>query len=165
MDDEQRQRKLLAEQIARAQAEAGPSNSGGPTLEDGLQRDPETKLSFSFGGPKPASPPTADESLPSSSAGPSNSASSDAPSSSSTAPAPAVKIGFSNPLKRPASSSNVFKMGSSKKAASSSVPSTSGPSAKLSAAEQLMKEDAERKRRMAENRGSGGFVGGKRVKL
>lgn len=170
MDDEQRQRKLLAEQIARAQTEASSSSAGGPTVEEGIQRDPETKLSFSFGAPKPVSPP-ADPS--NAEAGPSSASSSSAvaaaaSSAASAVPATGVKIGF-NPLKRPASSSNVFK--TAKKASSSSSSSAAGPSssagggAKLSAAAQLMKEDEERKKRMAENRGSGGFVGGKRVRL
>ncbi|KAL7416162.1 domain of Kin17 curved DNA-binding protein-domain-containing protein [Mrakia frigida] len=171
MDDEQRQRKLLADQIARATTSSSssvdPSAPAGPSVEEGLVRDPEVKLSFSFGAPKPKlpSPPLASTDPSTSST---NAEASSSSSSAPSAPAP-VKLGFSNPLKRAAPASNVFK--SSKPSANAGASARpGGPVVKLSATQQLIKDDEERKKRMAENGGRGGFNGGgggggKRLKL
>lgn len=176
-DDEQRQRKLLAEQIARAKAAAPADGSkedeGGPTVEQGLVRPTseggaeKVKLAFSFGAAKKApSPPTsASENAEAGPSGTSSSSSIQVPKPAAPAP---VKLSF-NPLKRPAPSTNVFK--ASKSASSTTAPSASA--GKMSATEMLMKEDAERKRRLAEGGGSsggrGGFGsahgGGKRLKM
>lgn len=145
-DDEQRQRKLLAEQIARAQEAGSGDASAEPTGPTELVRDPETKISLSFGALKKPSPPADDTT---------------SPPASSTVPAQ-VKLGFSNPLKRPAPVSNVFK--SSKKAAALPSRGSSAPGQKISAAEQLIRDEEARKARMGD-RGAGGFVGGKRLKL
>ena len=177
-DDEQRQRKMLAEQIARAKAEKPAAvgegvegEGGGPTVEQGLVRpmvttggdgsaaDNKVKLAFSFGaGKKAVSPPTAAAAAGDGNAvaGPSTGSSSTAAPLAGKAP---VKLSF-NPLKRPAPATNVFKAASkasssSSAAAQSSVATGAG---KMSATELLMKEDAERKRRLAE--GSGGGRGG-----
>ena len=162
MDDEQRQRKLLADQIARAATTVDATAPTGPTVDEGLVRDPEVKLSFSFGAPKPKVPsPPADSADSTAPAEASTSTSTPAPASSAPAP---VKLGFSNPLKRAAPPTNVFKMGGSKPKPAGTM---GGPQVKLSATQQLIKEDEERKRRMAESGGRGGFNagGGKRLKM
>jgi DNA/RNA-binding protein KIN17 len=41
--DEQRERLLIAEQIERAEIEAGPSSSNAPPVEEGLKRDDGTE--------------------------------------------------------------------------------------------------------------------------
>lgn len=172
-DDEQRQRKLLAEQIARASAAAGPSAEGegpsGPTVDQGLQRPDgdggeKVKLAFSFGAKKDASPP-------SSAAAAAEGAANNAEAGASAAPAPAAgkapfKASF-NPLKRAAPAANVFKAAKSASSASSSA--STGPP-KLSATALLMQEDAERKKRAADGGGGRGAVGGnplngKRLKM
>jgi DNA/RNA-binding protein KIN17 len=138
--DEQRERQLIAEQIERAKAEEGGEETTAPTAEEfELKRDDGAEkvvLSFSM---KPATAPAA------------------TPTPSSSAPTTAIgglgglKLNplkqATNPLKRP----NVFKA-----AATTSVAkdkdSDSNPSRKreLSAAEKLMQEDQERKRRRLE---------------
>ena len=48
--DEQRERMLIAEQIERAEVEAGPASNNPPPVEEGLKRDEGTEkivLSFS----------------------------------------------------------------------------------------------------------------------
>ena len=142
VSDEQRERTLIEEQIERAAAEAGASGSkpeaSPPAEELGLKRDDSTeKVVLSF------TPKTT------------------ASSSSSAAPSTGLKLNplkpaanplkASNPLKRP----NVFKQA----AATSSTASTSTESEKvigkkrdapMTAAERLIFEEQERKRRRME---------------
>jgi len=130
VSDEQRERQLIAEQIARAAEDDGEASSSTPPVEEGLKRDETSeKVVLSFSA-KPA------------------------PGSES---APVVSAGFkinplkaavnplkANPLKRP----NVFK---------SSAPTVSDGgdlalnmkkrSAPISVAERLIIEEQERKRR------------------
>ncbi|KAK1216925.1 hypothetical protein PQX77_020437 [Marasmius sp. AFHP31] len=146
MSDEQRERMLIAEQIERAAAEAGPSgSSGSPPPEEGLKRDEESeKVVISFGAkPTPASD-SADEQ----------------PSSSGATSTPGP-IGLkmnplkptTNPLKpkaNPLKASNPLKRANPLKA--SAPPSSHGQETKkrpapTTAAEQLILEDQQRKKR------------------
>ena len=131
MSDEQRERLLIAEQIERAKAEEEPAASdseSSPPVEEGLKREEGAeKVVLSFSA-KPVIPAT-------------------------TASSGGLKFNVNplkagtNPLKRP----NVFKT-----AASNPTPSTSTsagpkrPTPPQSAAERLMFEDRERKRRKME---------------
>lgn len=132
VSDEQRERMLIEEQIGRAAAEAGPS---GPKLEEsppaedvGLQRDEATEKIVLSLTPKPGAP-------------------------SSGIKLNALKLATnplkaSNPLKR----SNVFKQTAASPSASASneTEKTNGKKRELSAAERLIFEDQERKRRRME---------------
>lgn len=134
MSDEQRERLLIAEQIERAKQEAGPSSgsTSPPPEERALQRDDGAEkvvLSFAM---KPTAPA---ESTP-------------APATGGLKLNP-LKPGV-NPLKRP----NVFKTS----AASTSKPSDHAdskkrPASAMSAAERLILEEQERKRRRMERDG------------
>jgi DNA/RNA-binding protein KIN17 len=128
--DEQRERQLIAEQIDRAATEAGPSepasSSTTPPAEEGLKRDENADkvvLSFSVKPPPTSSVPTTGVKLN---------------------PLKSLKA---NPLKRP----NVFKAAST---APASTPHSSGDkdngrkrAAPMTAAEMLVVEEQERKRR------------------
>ncbi|KAJ7704213.1 domain of Kin17 curved DNA-binding protein-domain-containing protein [Mycena metata] len=129
--DEQRERTLIAEQIERATAEsagASTSSSSTPPVEEGLKRDEGAeKVVLSFSAkPAPAAAPSA------------------------AAPTLAFKANplklanplKANPLKRP----NVFKTAPS---TSSSAPDNDKkrPASSMTAAERLIIEDQERKRR------------------
>ena len=123
--DEQRERQLIAEQIERAAAETGsssspdPSSTTQPAVDEGLKRDETSeKVVLSFAAkPKPVAPST----LPSLSSG---------LKLNPLKPANPLKA---NPLKRPASSSEV----NDKKR----------PAQAMSVAERLIVEEQERKRR------------------
>ena len=169
MDDEQRQRKYLREQIERAEKEksAGAENGEAdrPKVEEGLQRQGEgpLKLGISLGGlssSKTADEPSKEASTPSQPAATS--------ASSST---PAFKIGI-NPLKsssKPAASpapkpfggANPLKSSSSSSSAAPRDPSSvdkkkSKPPSSMTMAEKIMMEEMERKKRKAEGgRGPG----------
>lgn len=134
MDGEDRERKMIEDQIARARAAAGAEE----VQEKGLEKTEGVKISLSL-FPKPAE------------AGPSQpSETKDGEGSTSLAPAaaaaskPALSFGgfgktpVANPLKRPAAG-NVFK--SAKVAKTDSEK----PKAFVSEAERLMKEDLARK--------------------
>lgn len=176
MSDEQRERALIAEQIARAEAEkkqkegSSERDEDKPAVEEGLKRDEgeKVKLSFSI---KPAaadksrstSPPNASTSDSSTTAAPSpSSASTDATATAPSTSSTGLKLGFkpaaagSNPLKRP----NVFKMAAakagtdkdkSKKKVDEKTPAAGQKrAAEMSVAERLIIEDQERKRRKME---------------
>ncbi|KAG7093810.1 hypothetical protein E1B28_007452 [Marasmius oreades] len=151
--DEQRERMLIAEQIERAAAEAengaSPRSSDSPPAEEGLKRDDGSeKVVISFG----AKPTNADNTGETS-------------SSSSTASTPSASIGLKmNPLKpkvNPLKSTiNPLKAGNPLKRTNPLKP-TSAPSASqaeeskkrsapMTAAEQLILEDQQRKRRRME---------------
>jgi len=133
MSDEQRERMLIAEQIERAAADTeAPSSKDSPPVEEGLKRDETTeKVVLSLNTTKPAA--------------------STIPSSSSTPP-----VGFKNPLKlntnplkanflkRP----NVFKSASSNTDAEK--VNEKKRAAPMTAAERLIIEEQERKRRRME---------------
>jgi DNA/RNA-binding protein KIN17 len=137
MNDEQRERLLIAEQIERAEREAREKGEGTSAAgaiegeekkqEEGLQREEgEKKVVLSF-----ISKPTA--------------------ASSSTAPSEGLKL---NPLK-----ANPFKRTNPLKQASSSSSAADKANGKrketpLSAAEKLIWEDQERKRRRMEREGT-----------
>lgn len=131
MSDEQRERQLIAEQIERAKAEAGDSESPPPDAESqGLKRDENTEkvvLSLSV---KPTATTPAASSVPT-----------------------GLKINPPkvNPLKRP----NVFKTATAGAGASSSEIADKAMydkkrPAPMSAAERLILEEQERKRRRME---------------
>jgi DNA/RNA-binding protein KIN17 len=137
MSDEQRERILISEQIERAKQEAGPSSGSAspPPEERALQRDDSAEkvvLSFSM------KPTASGESTP-------------APAAGGLKLNP-LKSG-DNPLKRP----NFFKTS----AAGTSKPSYHGdsrndkkrPASAMSAAERLILEEQERKRRRMEREG------------
>ncbi|KAF8443165.1 domain of Kin17 curved DNA-binding protein-domain-containing protein [Boletus edulis BED1] len=135
MSDEQRERILIAEQIERAQQEAGTSSGSAspPPEERGLQRDESADkvvLSLSM---KPSAPA---ESTP-------------APATGGLKLNP-LKPGV-NPLKRP----NVFKTSAVSKPSDRADTSNDKkrPAAAMSAAERLILEDQERKRRRMEREG------------
>ncbi|KAJ4483209.1 domain of Kin17 curved DNA-binding protein-domain-containing protein [Lentinula aciculospora] len=141
--DEQRERTLIAEQIERAAAEAGPSRSETPPEDTGLKRDEGAERVVLSLTTKPAD------------------------SSHSVAPSPSLKLSAfkpssnllkpaANPLKRP----NVFK--------ATTAPNTASPSSSsnlsnekdgkkralpMSAAERLIAEEQERKRRRMDREG------------
>lgn len=179
MDDEQRQRKQLKEQIERAKVQAEALREQEEAKAQGLKREegaPKVALSISLGGGKksPAgdeSPVpvvaavTAEETKPEVSASTPPNEEEAKPTTETTASAipPSTKVSIGNPLKRPSPSLNVFKQASkSAKTSSSSIASRpgdmdDGPSKSmisnlsgkkfLTAAEKLMLEDIERKKR------------------
>lgn len=132
MNDEQRERMLISEQIERAAAEKDEPSSSTPPREEGLKRDEcAEKVVLSF-APKPKPEPEA----------------------STSAPAGGLKLsGLKsgiNPLKRP----NVFKTAATPKGSSlaeesakTSEKNDKKRSAPISMAEKLILEDQERKRR------------------
>lgn len=163
MDDEQRERKILAEQIRKAQemaAQQQPQASGSSGQEEPNEAPKPVKMapiSISFGSKpstpaeeQPEKPPTDVKPTPeaSTSAGPTPT------DSTQPAPAPAggLKMGMS--LKKP----NALKSGGNAlKSASTAArekekerKAAAGGGHSMSAAEQLMAEDLERKRRIAE---------------
>lgn len=137
--DEQRERMLIAEQIERAAAEVSttPSSSTTPPAEEGLKRDEMTEkvvLSFST---KPSAPVAASTTL------------SNGGGLKLNPLKPAANPLKANPLKRP----NVFKSGG---AASSSAPQEVNDKKRplpMSAAERLIMEEQERKRRRMDREG------------
>ena len=132
VSDEQRERMLIEEQIERAAVEAGPSGSKleeSPPAEDvGLKRDEATEKIVLSLTPKPG-------------------ASSSGIKLNAFKPA-ANPLKASNPLKRP----NVFKQAAASPSASASNEAEKANNKKreLSAAERLIFEDQERKRRRME---------------
>lgn len=133
MNDEQRERMLISEQIERAAAEKDEPSSSTPPREEGLKRDEcAEKVVLSF-APKPKPEPEA----------------------STSAPAGGLKLsGLKsgiNPLKRP----NVFKTTAAapkgsplaEESAKTSEKNDKKRSAPISMAEKLILEDQERKRR------------------
>ncbi|KAI5451564.1 hypothetical protein NCC49_001549 [Naganishia albida] len=175
MDDEQRQRKQLKEQIERARVQAEALREQEEAKMQGLKRDegaPKVALSFSLaagkkspggeGSPVPDAAQRSEETKPAATP-PSEVESKPSTESTTSAIPPAAKVSIGNPLKRPSPSLNVFKQASkSAKTSSSSTPArsgedTDGPSKStlnnlagkkfLTAAEKLMLEDIERKKR------------------
>ncbi|PIL22709.1 hypothetical protein GSI_15402 [Ganoderma sinense ZZ0214-1] len=132
VSDEQRERMLIEEQIERAAVESGPSGSKleeSPPVEDvGLKRDETTEKIVLSLTPKPGT-------------------SSSGIKLNAFKPA-ANPLKASNPLKRP----NVFKQVAASPSASASNEAEKANSKKreLSAAERLIFEDQERKRRRME---------------
>ncbi|KAJ7578151.1 domain of Kin17 curved DNA-binding protein-domain-containing protein [Mycena floridula] len=136
VSDEQRERMLIAEQIERAAAEAGPSNNADPVaIGKGLNRDEGEKVVLSLSA-KPSLPAP---SLPAAPTG-----------LKSISLKPAVNPLKANPLKRP----NVLKAEPSSSAASEQTNDRKRPASSLSAAERLIIEDQERKRRRMEREGT-----------
>lgn len=189
IDDEQRQRKLIKEQIERAQREAaqnalsgivdgtGTGGIGEMKADVGLVREEgggTVKLSFGFGKPKSVSPPvveaaghepsTSTISASTSTADPASSTATPLSLTSLVSSAPVVKTGFSFGASKPKAfvnplKGNVFKSKPVAKVAS--VMSSTPGAGKGNAAEALIREDMERKRRREE----GGGGGEKRVRI
>ncbi|KAJ7593894.1 domain of Kin17 curved DNA-binding protein-domain-containing protein [Mycena floridula] len=138
VSDEQRERLLIAEQIERASAEAGPSTSSDPVaVEKGLNRDEGAEkvvLSFSAKAPSttPAAAPTVATGL------------------KFNALKPAANPLKANPLKR----ANVFKAGSSFSAASEQTNDKKRPASSMGAAQRLIIEEQERKKRRMDRDGT-----------
>ena len=135
MSDEQRERLLIAEQIERAKvgeeeqgASGSSSSESSPPVEEGLKRgEGAEKVVLSFSA-KPVAAMTM------------------SPSVGMKLGANPLKAG-SNPLKRP----NVFKTATPNPMRSTSTPAnTKRPAPPQTAAERLMSEDQERKRRKME---------------
>lgn len=131
MNDEQRERMLISEQIERAAAEKDESSSSTPPIE-GLKRDEcAERVVLSF-APKPKPEPE----------------------SSTSAPAGGVKLSGLKPGVNPPKRPNVFKMAATPKvsalaeeSAKTSEKNDKKRSAPISMAEKLILEDQERKRR------------------
>lgn len=161
MDDEQRMRKLIDEQIAKAEREKeergdGPDEEPAPrelTREEGSQ-----PFTLNFGtslAKKDPSPPAQDD------AGPVASTSS-APAAPSAAPAAVIKPAFSlsakpnplkaNPLKRPAAD-NPLKSQTPRPVQIGARPGGGGQ--KMSAMEAIIAEEEERRRRKERQTWSG----------
>jgi len=137
--DEQRERMLIAEQIERAAAEVSttPSSSTTPPAEEGLKRDETTEKVVLSLSTKPSAPASASITLSNGGGLKLN------PLKLAANP---LKV---NPLKRP----NVFKSGG---AASSSAPQEANDKKRplpMSAAERLIMEEQERKRRRMDREG------------
>ena len=134
VSDEQRERMLIEEQIERAAAEAESSGSkeeqSPPAEEVGLKRDETTEKVVLSLAPKPG-------------------ASSSGIKLNALKPA-ANPLKASNPLKRP----NVFKQAAAASSSTALAPfdaeKTNGKKRELTAAERLIYEDQERKRRRME---------------
>ncbi|KAG6813014.1 hypothetical protein H0H92_014752 [Tricholoma furcatifolium] len=132
MSDEQRERLLIAEQIERAAVEAkeSPETQETTTVEEGLKREDGTeKVVLSLSAAKPAASTSA----------PANTA----PSSGFKFTANPLKA---NPLKRP----NVFKTASSSANNDTEKTNDKKRPAPMSAAERLIVEEQDRKRRRME---------------
>lgn len=157
MTGEERERKMLDDQIARAKAEADAA--GGEVIPAELQKKEGEKFSFSlFGATTPALPPASTDGETSTTpveAGPSKPAPNTSLSFGSLAStAPPVTI--ANPLKRPAPV-NVFKSAKVPKSDSTTNSSfTNVKQKQLSEVERLMQEDQARK---ANRGGRGGYQG------
>ncbi|KZT09179.1 uncharacterized protein LAESUDRAFT_810822 [Laetiporus sulphureus 93-53] len=140
MSDEQRERMLIAEQIERAAATTDPSEQSPPPVEEGLKRDEGTeKIVLSFA---PKAPAAAAASTPTASIG--------GLKLNPLKPATNPLKSAVNPLKRP----SIFKTTT---ASSMPAPSSEGEQgngkkreAPMSAAERIIFEDQERKRRRLE---------------
>jgi DNA/RNA-binding protein KIN17 len=133
--DEQRERNLISEQIERARAETGDDgeDDSPPAEEQGLKRDEGEKVVLSF-GLKPATAPA-------------ESTANTPVSAPSGLKFNALKPATGNPLKRP----NVFKSAAASSSASKdSADREASRKRELSAAEKVMLEDQERKRRRLE---------------
>ena len=134
--DEQRERMLITEQIERAQAEA-PSKEPTPPVEEGLKRDESTEKVVLSLAPKVSPTPT------------SNAAAAPIGLKLNPLKPNPLKPGV-NPLKRP----NVFKAAalSSATPAPTDADKTNGKKreAPMTAAERLIFEEQERKRRRME---------------
>lgn len=134
MSDEQRERLLIAEQIERAAVEAEDSSTSknSPPVEEGLKRDEGAEkvvLSFSMKSTPTAATPSSSVSVPMGFKNPLKMA------------ANPMKV---NPLKRP----NVFKAASA--SGSNETENVKKRSAPMTAAERLIIEEQERKRRRME---------------
>ncbi|KAF5367033.1 hypothetical protein D9758_004013 [Tetrapyrgos nigripes] len=142
--DEQRERNLIAEQIERAKAEAeqqaGPSRSSdSPPAEEGLKRDEGEKVVFSFSAKPAAASESAEASTLTTESKPIGLKMNPLKPTANPLKANPLKA---NPLKRP----NVFKTGSATASTSGETESKKRP-APMSAAERLILEDQERKKR------------------
>lgn len=161
--DEQRERNLIAEQIERAREAGGSDDDSNEAVAQGIQRDEGEKLVLAFGSKKNESPPA--ETTTTSSADPADKLEEAEASSSKTPPTPTTTVTLApkpgnvfkpgnafkagaNPLKtsNPLKTGNVFKSGS-KSTASSADATKKRP---MSAAEALIFEEQERKRRRME---------------
>ncbi|PWN52062.1 hypothetical protein IE53DRAFT_327380 [Violaceomyces palustris] len=166
MDDEQRQRKMLREQIERAEKLKADESASGPKVEEGLNREEggaPLKLGISLAGLKKTTETgSASGSEPSSSSTPSQTKEKVAGESTSK---PVFKLGV-NPLKsmsKPSSTSAAgpkpFGGNALKSASSDSDKKRSKPPSSMTMAEKIMMEEQERKKRKVESGGGGGGVG------
>ena len=154
MTGEERERRMLDDQIARAKADAEAAEKDHIPAE--LQKRDGEKISLSLFGPAPTAQPTgqADSSTPNNGAESASEAGPSKPSFSFGTMSTATPTPIANPLKRPAPL-NVFKSAKTPK-----TESESGAPMKqkqLSEVERLMKEDQARK--MNRPAGRGGYQG------
>lgn len=129
ISDEQRERQLIAEQIEKAKAEAPEQETPPPAVDEGLKRDDTEKVVLSFAKPA-ATVPAASSGL------------------KMNGLKPVANPLKPNPLKRP----NVFKTAGSTAASDSADKAGNDKKrpAPMSAAERLINEEQERKRRRME---------------
>ncbi|KAK2798008.1 hypothetical protein FQN50_009004 [Emmonsiellopsis sp. PD_5] len=190
--DEERERKMIEDQVRRAQRDreaVGKGVAGTKEEEDEaaakeLQRVEGEKIKLNFGPSKavpsadnsksasPALSPAADSQQPTPSPQPQDSSSESttpAPSTVTAAPAPIatttkqpLKLGLSTSSSKP---KNVFAAASKKNALSGSTKKKiEAPPKPLSAAERIMKEEMERKRVRGERSAAQGYNAGLNVK-
>ncbi|KAG5634956.1 hypothetical protein H0H81_000217 [Sphagnurus paluster] len=127
MSDEQRERMLIAEQIERAAAEAEAERKDSPLVEEGLKREEGAeKVVLSFSAKPAVSAVTPSE----------------APSTATLGFKNPLKVA-ANPLKRP----NVFKSAAASSSGTGSNLNEKKRGTPMSAAERLIVEEQERKRR------------------
>ena len=147
MTGEERERRMLDDQIARAKADAEAAEKNHITAE--LQKRDGEKISLNLFGPSTTAPTEPSGGETASEAGPSKpSFSFGSMSTSTSTPTPVV-----NPLKRPAPV-NVFKSAKPKTESDGPAPIKQK---QLSEVERLMKEDQARK--MMKSAGRGGYQG------
>ena len=149
MSDEARERMLIEEQIERAAQEGegnGESKSASPPVEEGLKREEGEKVVLSFGAkPTTSTVSTSDTNSPS--GGLKLNAFKPAVNPLKAGANP-LKAG-ANPLKRP----NVFKQATPSQVSSDDKSSMKRKDTPMSAAERLIVEDQNRKRRRMEQEG------------
>lgn len=158
MSGEERERKMLEDQIARAKAETEAAAQNNPSAN--LEKRDGEKISLNlFGNSDTTStngaPASSTPSVPNAEAGPSKPTTSFSFGALPTASAPASSIP-TNPLKRPAPV-NVFKMAKTPKTDSDSGSVAPMKQKQLSEVERLMMEDQARK--MNRPAGRGGYQG------
>jgi DNA/RNA-binding protein KIN17 len=145
MTGEERERRMLDDQIARAKADAEAAEKNHIPAE--LQKRDGEKISLNLFGPPTTAPTETTEGEAKSEAGPSK------PSFSFGSMSTAAPTPVANPLKRPAPV-NVFKSAKPKTESDGPAPIKQK---QLSEVERLMKEDQARK--MMKPAGRGGYQG------
>jgi DNA/RNA-binding protein KIN17 len=169
--DEEREMKMLQEQVERAREkarlqeldEAESKPEGSETESAPLKPIEKISLKLSTAGPTP--PSAASTPVPQTTTPSTDSPTTDSPSTITATPKPApVKLSLSNPLAKPknplAAAGKKSNPLANKK--STFVPE---PAKKMSEAERIMREEMERKKRFSDRGPPGGERDGKRMKF